>query len=450
MSLPRYPEYKDSGVEWLGNVPAHWDIHRLTDVTTHNDEVLGDDTPEDAVFLYVDISSVDVQHGINAKEEIVFGSAPSRARRIVRDGDVIVSTVRTYLRAVARIIAPEDNLIVSTGFAVIRPNERFDSRYAGLLLLSHYFVDQVISRSTGVSYPAINASDLVRIPIPTPPFEEQQSIAAFLNAETAKLDALIAEQRRLVELLQEKRQAVISDAVTKGLNPDAPMKSSGIEWLGDVPEHWEVSRVKQATTFVTSGPRGWSERISEDGELFIQSGDLNNRMQIAFDSAKRVRVDTDAETQRTRLVPGDVVVCVTGAKTGNVAVCSEVPETSYVNQHLCLLRPSDRVLPAFLGILLKSGCGQTYFELAQYGLKQGLSLGNVQDAPIVVPPPAEQKEIVSLVEKLSTSVSELESQANNAIELLQERRTALITAAVTGKIDVRGYTRGNAASGGAA
>ena len=235
MSFPRYPSYKDSGVEWLSEVPAHWELAPLKAATTNNDEVLDETTTGDTEIVYVDISSVDGVNGIKMKETMQFSAAPSRARRRVRDGDVIISTVRTYLKAIARIRAPEENLIVSTGFAVIRPRSKLMPDFLGFLVSASYFVEQVIARSTGVSYPAINASELVAILVPLPPAAEQTEIAAFLDRETAQIDELVAEQRRLMELLKEKRQAVISHAVTKGLNPDAPMKPSGIEWLGEVP-----------------------------------------------------------------------------------------------------------------------------------------------------------------------------------------------------------------------
>ena len=286
--------------------------------------------------------------------------------------------------------------------------------------------------------PGLSVDLIGCIGIGLPPLPEQTQIAAFLDRETAKIDELVAEQRRLMELLKEKRQAVISHAVTRGLNPHAPMKPSGIAWLGDVPEHWEFRNVKSVSSFTTSGPRGWSDRVGEEGALFVQSGDLNDSLQIEFATAKRVQVQDDAEASRTRLREGDVVVCITGAKTGNVAVCAAIPETAYVNQHLCLIRPSQVVLPAFLGTLLKSKIGQTYFELSQYGLKQGLSLENIKEGPVLIPPIAEQTAILEHLKSEATKLDALTAEAQRAIALLQERRSALISAAVTGQIDVRG------------
>ena len=183
----------------------------------------------DQEIEYVDIGSVSLANGIERTETMSFGDAPSRARRIPRNGDVLVSTVRTYLKAIAPVVSPPSNLVASTGFAVIRSRNSLQPDFLKYALQEEHFIQQVISRSTGVSYPAINASEIAKIPLCLPDPTEQQAIATFLDRETAKIDALIFEQKRLIELLQEKRQAVISHAVTKGLNPDAPMKDSGVE-----------------------------------------------------------------------------------------------------------------------------------------------------------------------------------------------------------------------------
>ncbi len=273
--------------------------------------------------------------------------------------------------------------------------------------------------------------------VANPSMDEQISIVEFLDHETAKIDALIAEQEKLIRLLAEKRQATLSHAVTRGLDPAAPMKDSGVAWLGEVPAHWEVVRVKALSQFTTSGPRGWSERITDGGSLFIQSGDLNDALGLEYESAKRVNVGDDAEAARTRLAEGDVVVCITGAKTGNVALCSLLHEPAYVNQHLCLIRPSDGVHGRFLALSLKSTVGQTQFEISQYGLKQGLSLESVRELWVACPPREEQESIVVLLDEETTRLDALRAEAERAIALLKERRAALIAAAVTGQIDVR-------------
>jgi len=228
MSFPRYQAYKDSGVEWLGEVPEHWGKKPLKAVATINDETLPETESRDHEIEYVDISSVSLTDGIERTETMTFGDAPSRARRLAREGDVLVSTVRTYLKAIAPVVSPPSNLVVSTCFAVVRPQGELRPGYLKYALQEEHFIQQIISRSAGISYPAINASEIARIPVCQPSLNEQESIAYFLDQETAKIDALIAEQQRLIELLQERRSALISAAVTgqidvRGLVPAEPL-----------------------------------------------------------------------------------------------------------------------------------------------------------------------------------------------------------------------------------
>ena len=182
---PRYKNYKATHCSWLKEIPEHWELKRIKNLATHNDETLDERTDPDFEINYVDISSVTLTNGIKKTESMLFEKAPSRARRKVKNGDIIISTVRTYLKAIAPIINPPKNMIVSTGFAVIRPNENLHSGFAGYLLQSNGFVGDVVANSVGVSYPAINASDLVSIPAVEPPMDEQQIIARFLDFKIA-------------------------------------------------------------------------------------------------------------------------------------------------------------------------------------------------------------------------------------------------------------------------
>jgi type I restriction enzyme S subunit len=428
MSFPRYPRYKDSGVEWLGEVPEHWEVKRLRYLSIVRKGRLPSGTsPMPSADTDMPYLSMEYLRGETDTPSFV---PVSQNLLRAESGDLLLlwdgSNAGEFLRA--------KQGVVSSTVALIEPRN-VDREF--LFFACKARERQLKDQTVGMGIPHVSGDELRDFLIPCPPLPEQTAIAEFLDRETGKIDELVAEQRRLMELLKEKRQAVISHAVTRGLNPAAPLKPSGIEWLGDVPAHWTVRRVKSVSTFITSGPRGWSERVGEIGPLFVQSGDLNDSLQVEFATAKRVQIEDDAEATRTRLRDGDVVVCITGAKTGNVAVCASVPELAYVNQHLCLVRPSAEVLPLFLGVVLKSRAGQTYFELSQYGLKQGLSLEDVKEAPVFLPLITEQKAITGFVESESAKFDTLTAEAQRAIDLLQERRTALISAAVTGQIDVR-------------
>ena len=205
---------KDSCIEWLGEIPKHWKVKRLKNIASCNDESLGENTAPDFEIEYVDISSVDLVSGIRHYENMTFEKAPSRARRKVQDGDTIISTVRTYLKSIAAIKQPPINLIVSTGFAVIRPKININSNYIGYLLQSEGFVGKVVSNSVGVSYPAINSSVLISLPVVEPPINEQQKIAQFLDYKTAQIDKQKAKIKQAIELLKEYRTSLITNAVT--------------------------------------------------------------------------------------------------------------------------------------------------------------------------------------------------------------------------------------------
>ena len=207
------PVRRSSGFGWLDAVPEHWEVLRLKYVASINDETLSESTPADLEIMYVDISSVDGLRGITSVEPMLFEDAPSRARRIVRDGDTIISTVRTYLRAIAPIRDPHSNLIVSTGFAVVRPRN-VDPDYLSYALRESGFIDSIVARSVGVSYPAVIAAEIGAIPIPLPPPSEQRAIAVFLDQETTRIDEMAAKIDAAVQRLQEYRTALITAAVT--------------------------------------------------------------------------------------------------------------------------------------------------------------------------------------------------------------------------------------------
>jgi type I restriction enzyme, S subunit len=261
-------------VSTAGFSGAPWPTKRLKFCASYNDEVLPESTDDFEPIQYIEISDVSLVGGIEKSTLMLFHEAPSRARRRVRGGDILVSTVRTYLKAIAAVNEAPGNLIASTGFCVVRPKDELDASYAGWVAKSEEFVDEVVSRSVGVSYPAINASQLVNIEIPLPPLDIQKRIAAFLDQRTAQIDGLIEKKRELLNRLAEKRQAIITEAVTKGLNPAAPMKDSGIDWVGQIPAHWEIWPLKHV---IATSTYGVSASLQPSGEIAIlRMGNLQN------------------------------------------------------------------------------------------------------------------------------------------------------------------------------
>jgi type I restriction enzyme S subunit len=417
MSFPRYPKYKESGVEWLGHVPEHWEVKPLKYATTHNDEVLDEGTPADQEIAYIDISGVDAVAGIAPPAIIQFGEAPSRARRRVKDGDVIVSTVRTYLRAIARIQHPPENLIVSTGFAVVRAMDNSHSGFVGFLMKAGFFIENVIARSTGVSYPAINASELVRIEIPLPPLPEQTAIADFLDQETAKIDGLIAEQERLIELLTEeiKAQALVSFSSPK----------CGHVRLGEVVD-------------VISRPV-----VQKPGEEYTRLGLFNRGRGLFHKDASET--DDMGDSDFFWIQEGDLIISGQFAWEGAVALASDTENGCVVSHRYPVLRGKAGVLlTEHLFALLMTRHGD--FLLNEHsrgaaGRNRPLNIKSLLKEKIPLPT-LEEQQIVACAVHLK---KELMPLVSTQIELLQERRSALISAAVTGQIDVRGLHHQQAA-----
>lgn len=417
MKYKPYPAYKDSGVDWLGEVPQHWEVKPLKYLASCNDDVLPESTDPETEFEYVDISSVSSVNGIEKTESMRFESAPSRARRRVKAGDVIISTVRTYLKAIAPITEQYEHAIVSTGFAVIRPKPGYEPSFACYALHANYFMDQVVARSAGVSYPAINASELTAIKVATPTRSEQSAIAAVLNRETAKLDTLIAKQEKLIELLQEKRQALISHAVTKGLNPDAPMKDSGVEWLGMVPAHWEVGALRWK-----SGCASGYAIANED--MVKEKDDLHPVPVIGANGIIGYTRVSCIET--TVLSVGRVGAC------GNVHIVSS---PAWITDNALVLRPNPNKLRiSYIAAVLTA---RNLNDIASKTAQPLITGTQLLDQRIPAPPLEEQDSLIAFMNTEQAKIDVLIEKSRRSIELMREHRTSLISAAVTGKIDVR-------------
>jgi len=415
MSLPRYPDYKGSGVAWLGQVPGHWDVSsfkRLVDIQNGADHkhieqdsgypVIGSGGP----FAF-------------ASEYMFDGESVLLGRKGTIDRPLYVSgkfwTVDTMYWTK---IAPD----VCGRFAY----------YVALDIPFAYY-------STNTALPSMTKGALHAHLIARPPLLEQTQIAAFLDRETAKIDALVAEQRRLMELLKEKRQAVISHAVTKGQNPGAPMKASGIEWLGDVPEQWDVvpakfvARIGNGSTPNRDTPDYWL-----DGNYPWLSSTVVNNDQVT-EADEFVTARALSQCHLPIVYPPAILIGITGqGRTRGMAATLLIEAT--INQHIAFVKPiSERVDV----LLLRRVFDMAYPYLrrdsdAGGSTKGAITCSQIGNFKIAVPPRGEQLEIIARTKRLSFEFDTLTAEAQRAIDLLQERRTALISAAVTGQIDVRG------------
>lgn len=357
---------------------------------------------------------------------------------MLREGDVLLAKDGATLGIVSVVRHLPAPATVNGSIAVIRPRASLDSRFLFYVIGSAYIQSIIQQVKGGMGVPHLFQSDLRRFPVFFPRVGLQRAIADFLDRKTAAIDELVRRKERLIELLQEKRQAFITQAVTKGLDPTVPMKDSGVPWLREIPAHWEVTLVKYIARSVTSGSRAWSEYFSDEGALFLQSGNLDRRLGLDLRQTQFVNPPRSAEGTRTRVSRGDVLLCITGALTGNVGVVEQDLPEAYVNQHLALIRPLPcGVGSLFLACALASRAGAAHFRMAQYGgTKQGLSLSDVRDAVVAHPPMEEQGAIEEALRSAFSVVASSASLLSAQLEWIREYRQALISAAVTGQIDV--------------
>ena len=401
---PRYPEYRHSGVEFLGYIPAHWDLKRLK-LVAHT--VAGQSPPSAAV---VDgLSGLAFLQGnaefgsLHPTPHLVCDSAAKRAEA----GDILLS-----IRAPVGAMNIADRAYgIGRGLCAIRPAPRLDRDFCYYEMMATRLLLGAVAR--GSTYDAVTASDVGDLPMLLPRPREQRDIVDFLDHETAKIDALVARKERLLELLQEKRTALITRAVTRGLDPDVSVKDSGVAWLGDVPAHWEVKPLKWATTFQRGHDLPSQERQEGDVPVVSSSGV----------SATHSRAAASA--------PG----IVTG-RYGTIGRFHLIAEDYWpLNTTLYTIDLRGN-RPRFLAYMLSS-LSSLFIANAQKSAVPGVDRNDIHPIQTAIPSPSEQGDIADFLDRETRKVDALVDKIQEAIGKLNELRTALISAAVTGRIDVR-------------
>ncbi|MDD4964855.1 MAG: restriction endonuclease subunit S [Gallionella sp.] len=476
MSLPRYPKYKPSGVEWLGEVPEHWavksikwlsPVQRGASPRPIDDPKYFDDNGE---FAWVRIADVSASDGVlrdTTQRLSDFGSSLSVK---IYPNELFISIAGTVGKPCISAI----KACIHDGFV-----------YFPTLKIPPIFLYRIFE--AGICYGGLgkfgtqlnlNTDTIGSIRIALPPDDELDAILTFLDHETGKIDALIAEQRRLVGLLAEKRQAVISHAVTKGIsslavgrvrrsrNPTSPhetnvsivglrdeaanptyaggneevaMKDSGIAWLGEVPAHWEVKKMKHLATRIASGktPLGGSEIYVDEGVLFLRSQNVYDEG-LRLEDVAYITEAINEVMSVSSVRPNDILLNVTGASIGRSCVVPFEFPAANVNQHVCVIRLRVLSQVPFVGLFFKSMPVKNQIDHAQNGAaREGLNFDQIGNMSIALPPVNEQHAIAAFLDTETEKFDTLTAEANRAIALLQARRSALISAAVTGKIDVR-------------
>ncbi|RAZ83823.1 restriction endonuclease subunit S [Cereibacter johrii] len=434
--MRRYPAYKNSGVKWLGEVPEGWAVRRFKEFLKERDErsIDGSET----------LLSVSAYTGVPSRSDhIEEGAFLTRAEslegyKVCSKNDLVMNIMLAWNRAQG--ITGHDG-IVSPAYAVFSCDRTVNSAYLNYLVPSDDYCLYFKVYSAGVidSRLRLYPDTFGRLHRILPPLAEQQAIAAFLNRETAKIDALVEEQRRLIALLAEKRQAVISHAVTRGLNPDAPLKPSGIDWLGDIPDGWEVRPLKSVATVQTGIAKG--KAVDPLKRLEIPYVHVANVQDGYLDLAEVATIGIEADqVDRYLLRPGDVLMNEGGDfdKLGRGAIWGGEVSPCIHQNHVFAVRPAD-ISSDWLSTIIGSDYAKFYFmtRSKQSTNLASISSTNLMNLPVLIPGSDEQQGIIAFLRKEGDAFDALTATATTAIALLQERRAALISAAVTGKIDVR-------------
>jgi type I restriction enzyme S subunit len=410
MSFPRYPKYKDSGVGAPAVIPDHWQatcVKRFSTLQRGHD--LTDSERTDGIYPVVTSGGINGTHGafVAKGPGVVTGRYGSTGRLFYIDDNFWPHNTSLYVC-------------------------NFHGNLPRFVWYALHNID-FATHSAKTAVPGIDRNDIHVLWAVAPPPKEQVLIADFLDRETAKIDALIAEQQRLIELLQEKRQAVISHAVTKGLNPDAPTKDSGIEWLGEVPEHWEVRRI--GVLF---------REVNEQGKddlpiLSVSIHDGVSDKEMAEEELDRKVTRSDDRTKYKRVAAGDLVYNMMRAWQGGFGT---VAVEGMVSPAYVVARPRSEIVTSYVEHVLRTPAAVEQMRRHSRGItdfRLRLYWDEFKNISVPVPPFAEVKEICAAICGIAEQAEALEAEAHRAITLLQERRSALISAAVTGQIDVRGF-----------
>lgn len=425
-----YSNYKESEVEWLGKVPEHWQVKRLGQYFDDRREKVSDKE-----FQPLSVT----KKGIVPQLETAAKTDDGDNRKKVCAGDYVINS-RSDRKGSSGLSALTGS--VSLINTVLTP-KNIEPLFIHHLFRSYPFQEEFYRYGKGIVADlwSTNYSEMKNINIPIPEYGEQNAIANFLDRETVKIDTLIAKQERMIELLGEKRSALISHAVTKGLDPNVKMKDSGVAWLGEVPEHWKVTLLKRVAS-IQGGYAFSTNDFTDEGVQLVKISNLyQNKFSLdrqpTFVSKEVALKNTDFILQK-----GDLILSLTGTlgkRDYGYTVVIDQDGEFLLNQRVAKIIPFHSLISTmFVDYLMKSEQYLSQIYSLPFGTKQAnLSNDNVMGASCVLPSLQEQNAIVNYLDTQTAKIDTLIAKAGQAIELMKERRTALISAAVTGKIDVR-------------
>jgi type I restriction enzyme S subunit len=444
--FPEYPAYKDSGVEWLGEVPEHWEVGSFRRLI----KSVGNGTTADQVDEADDTVAVSRIETISTGQ-INFEKAGHVApqdvakRFLLNAGDILFSHINSLsMVGNVAIYLGGRPLLHGMNLLRIQPLSSVSSEWVLYWLKSKNIRQEVESRAKPAINQASISTDSVRaLPGLIPPKVEQTQIARFLDHETARIDALIEEQQRLIELLKEKRQAVISHAVTKGLDPTVPMKDSGVEWLGEVPAHWKVSKLGHYAQILTGFPFPSASFSHDESDVRLLRGANIGVGSLKWIDTVYWNLSEGDNLSSYLMEEGQIVLGMDRpwiSEGMRIARVTQEDMPCLLLQRVAAITPSAEFDDEYLFFLLASELFKTYVEPDLTGVSvPHISPEQIMSFQISVPEIGEQRRISSFIRTQLDQMSALFEQASESVELLQERRSALISAAVTGKVDVRGW-----------
>ena len=436
-----YPEYKDSGVKWLGKIPSNWSViplKRYFSIINGSTPKAGNDNFWNGDIIWItpsDLSKLTSFDIINSTRKITKSGLASCGTSIVPINSIILSC-----RApIGSIGLAKVELCTNQGCKSLVPFQDSSSYFYAYVL--SICTEELNAKGKGTTFLELSNDELGYFSLPKPTIKEQRNIVIFLDYETYKIDTLIKQQQQLIKLLEEKRQAVISHAVTKGLNPNVSMKDSGVAWLGAVNNNCEVLPIKYiVSTPVTDGPHE-TPKFLDEGIPFISAEAIDNghinfekiRGYISFNEHKKY-------SKKYKPQKEDIYIVKSGATTGKIAKVNTDKDFNIWSPLAAIRCCSTKIISDFAYFYFQSKEFQTAIELNwSYGTQQNIGMAVIQNLKINIPKIREQKQIIDFLNKETSSLNQLIVKANKVIALLKERRKALISAAVTGKIDVRNW-----------
>lgn len=440
LTLKPYPEYKPSALESLGSIPSHWSEIRA--------KYLFREVDDRSVTGTEEMLSVSHITGVTPRSEknvTMFMAESNVGHKRCRERDLVINTMWAWMGALG---VSRYSGIVSPSYGVYRPlGERTEPSYLDSLLRTSSYVGEYTTRSTGINSSRLRLypERFLSLPILLPPTDEQLRISAFIRLFSAQIQRLVRAKRRVIQLLTEQKQIIIHKAVTRGLDISTPLKPSGINSLGTIPQHWG-NAIKLKYVSSLKGRLGWqglkASEYTDNGPYVVSSAHFSNQ-KIHWEKCPHVspaRYELDTNIQ---LAPDDILLMKDGAAMGKLAFVDALPEKACLNSHLLLFRPliingAKAYDPKFLFYFMLTGCFQNYIQINGTGSTfPGISQESLGDYRVCLPAINEQKQIVAFLDAETTKQNEAVASLEGQIHLLREYRTQLITDVVTGKLDVR-------------